>query len=345
MALIFLVGVLLRVAEALLGYDCGGSNFNSTTVSLLDVGECNAPDDKPNTTAVYLQLLQTAEYAETFVHTCRIEIDRHVTYCGMHSHVSLVQGGHRKYLVDVDQTTCFNLHATRSFSYGRSVPIVDLDPNSTNYRTITLAGSVAVDGTCHGSQYSDAYGTWNNVVVEGSIYITYKSYHATTKPSQDLIILRSGTYCKISDLTCVDEDGSNVFWSPLPDNSCKFHSYDVLYQGIATKILDPVSRYPIIYSLTSEDTAFALSKKSERSICGFTLIQTEHPKLVIVETAKDNPFAPKGRILTNNLDAFTYINSKFIYVEKHIKHQVNALYRNIIYQRCQLEQQKRPVVG
>lgn len=112
----------------------------------------------------------------------------------------------------------------------------------------------------------------------------------------------------------------------------------MLYQGTATRI-NSRFRYPIIYSLTSEDTTFALSKKSERRICGFVLIQTEHPKFVIVEITKDNPFTSKNQIIVNNLDAFTYINSKFIYVEKHIKQQIRTLYQNIIYQKYQLEQQ------
>ncbi|KYN12144.1 hypothetical protein ALC57_15688 [Trachymyrmex cornetzi] len=307
-----LLVLVIRTTEALLGYDCGGSNFNSITISFPDVGECHVLNDKPNTTVVYLQLLQTAEYAEILVHACRIEIERHIMYCGMHSHVSLVQGGRRKYLVDIDQTTYHRIHATRSFSYGQSTPIVDLHPNSIHYRTLTLAGSIAINGTCHGAQYSDPYGTKNNVIVEASIFITYKDLynHTTTKSSQDLITQAH----KKKELY-----GSNVFWSQLPDNSCKFHSYDVLYQGVATKIIDSNSRYPFVYSLTSEDTTFVLSKKSERVICGFTIIQTEYPKLVIVETTKDNAFAAKHRILTNNLDNFTYINSKFIYVEKHIK--------------------------
>jgi len=45
--------------------------------------------------------------------------------------------------------------------------------------------------------------------------------------------------------------------------SCKFHSYDVFYQGMVTKIIYSNLRYSIVYSLTSEDTTFALSKKSE----------------------------------------------------------------------------------
>jgi len=50
------------------------SSFNSTIVSILDVDECHVPNNKSNTIAVYLQLLQkTVEYARTFVHVCRID--------------------------------------------------------------------------------------------------------------------------------------------------------------------------------------------------------------------------------------------------------------------------------
>lgn len=158
MILILFLSLLTQITEAFFRYDCGGSNFNSTTISFLDVGVCYAPDDNLNTTSVYLQFLQTAEYAETLVHTCRVEIDRHIIQCGMHLHIFVVQESHRKYLTDIDQTTYSKLHTTRAFSYGHST-IADLSPNSTNYRMLTLAGRVAIDGTCHGAQYFDLYGT------------------------------------------------------------------------------------------------------------------------------------------------------------------------------------------
>jgi len=43
--------------------------------------------------------------------------------------------------------------------------------------------------------------------------------------------------------------------------------------------------------------------------------------------------------LYHNLDIFTYINSKFVYVEKHIQTQISQLYRNILLQQYNLEQQ------
>lgn len=60
---------------------------------------------------------------------------------------------------------------------------------------------------------------------------------------------------------------------------------------------------------------------------------------MIVETKHGNPFSPKKEILTKNLDPFAYVNSKFVYVEKHFKRQLLDLYRSIVSQRCELEQQ------
>ena len=39
------------------------------------------------------------------------------------------------------------------------------------------------------------------------------------------------------------------------------------------------------------------------------------------------------------MDIFTYVNSKFIYVEIHIRTEANKLYHDFLSQRCILEQQ------
>ena len=57
---------------------------------------------------------------------------------------------------------------------------------------------------------------------------------------------------------------------------------------------------------------------------------TEHPKLVIFETSKDNSFASSISIGVTNLDIFAYVNSIFVYVEKHIREQMKNLYRDVI---------------
>ncbi|KAL6255506.1 hypothetical protein P5V15_013842 [Pogonomyrmex californicus] len=67
---------------------------------------------------------------------------------------------------------------------------------------------------------------------------------------------------------------------------------------------------------------FALTKTTEFNLCGYQLYRTEHPKLIILETQKGKTFAARSQISVNNLDIFAYVNSKFVYVEKHVKHQL-----------------------
>ena len=54
-------------------------------------------------------------------------------------------------------------------------------------------------------------------------------------------------------------------------------------------------------------------------VCNFVLIRAEHPKLLIHKTACGNIFIENKNILIENMDLFTYVNSKFVYVEKHLR--------------------------
>lgn len=91
--------------------------------------------------------------------------------------------------------------------------------------------------------------------------------------------------------------------------------------------------------MNTHETTFALAKKNELNICGYTLIQTEHPKLFLLQLKDDQGFKGRKPSAVENLDIFTYVNSKFIYVEKHIRKQMTQLYRNVINQKCTLEKQ------
>jgi len=62
-----------------------------------------------------------------------------------------------------------------------------------------------------------------------------------------------------------------------------------------------------------------------------------HSKLLIFETSPENRVFSK-QYRPENLDIFTYMNSKFVYVEKHVRTQISQLYRNVFQQQCNLEQ-------
>ncbi|XP_066588107.1 uncharacterized protein [Prorops nasuta] len=152
--------------------------------------------------------------------------------------------------------------------------------------------------------------------------------------------LPSGTVCHAGDLECMDVQDGNTYWQLTPSSTCDFSGYDVLYEGNAQKIQEVGStNAPEIFSVISNDITFALTRTTSLKICGYELYRTEHPKLFILETQAGNTF-PKSRDMSvENMDLFTYINSKFIYVERHIRNQVNSLYTDIIRQKCDMERQ------
>lgn len=242
--------------------------------------------------------------------------------------------------MDIPEGVCKAAHTTGIIALTPTLQISGLQPNSTAYRSVTLAGSVTVDGRCTGTQYSDPYGTWDNAVVQASVKILHADYWTTVKINEDQIVLRDQTTCTLSKGSCLTDENGHAFWTAMPTTDCKFNQYDVLYEGPATKLISPLPDTPEIYSLTTNDITFALSRRpGGHNICGYTLIRTEHPKLFILETKEGRTFTAKVKITVDNLDIFTYVNSKFIYVEKHIRQQVTSLYQDVLQQKCELERQ------
>ena len=132
-------------------------------------------------------------------------------------------------------------------------------------------------------------------------------------------------------------EGGYSFWSLLPKDDCLKNKYDILYRRPVMKITS--SGNDTIYSISTNEISFALSIKEDIDFCNRVLIKREHPKLFIYEGSKRN------RLFNNdlkskdilNLDIFTYFNSKFVYVEKHFRSEVESLYRNILKDKCELE--------
>ncbi|RLU21202.1 hypothetical protein DMN91_005575 [Ooceraea biroi] len=244
------------------------------------------------------------------------------------------------YILDTTSSQCRQMHQTGIYSISASNFLYGLKVNQTTTRPVTWAGSVTLDGQCLGAQYSNPYGKWNNVIVQGTLTITLASYYTAINLETNHVHLRSGTTCTYTYSSCMDIDGRHTFWESIQQDHCKFNQYDVLYEGYASRMLDTFLEQPqIIYSLSTQEITFALTMTGEEHLCGYTLIKTEHPKLLILETKKGESFTTRRRISAENIDLLAYVNSKFVYVEKHIRTQMNLLYRDVLKQRCDMEQQ------
>ena len=76
--------------------------------------------------------------------------------------------------------------------------------------------------------------------------------------------------------------------------------------------------------------------------CNIQIIRTEHPKLLIFEKSTDAMSLLHASYIVAdkdivNFDLATYTNSKFVYVERHIRTQMNILYVKIMWQKFKIE--------
>jgi len=186
-----------------------------------------------------------------------------------------------------------------------------------------------------GTQYSDPYGSWQDAVVQEIITVTLTSHRAMTNIETNQIYLKTGI-CRYSDDNYIDIEERYTFWKTIPNDNCRFNNYLVLYEEKEKKKISKLNdKLQIIYSLSTQDVTFALTQVGEEFLCGYTLIKTEHPKLLILELNKGESFVHKRPLA--NIDIFAYVNSKFVYVKRHIRTQINHLYPNVLKQRCDLE--------
>ncbi|KAM0728880.1 hypothetical protein ACS0PU_004234 [Formica fusca] len=336
--LIAILVVLIKIYQTLeiIGYDCGSPSANLTTLSLLTIEECDIPPQNVKREQAYIQLLQINEFESVKVIQCKVEIDRLIKKCGMFSHTMDVYNGKYSYIEEIPRDICRRMHDYGTHQMG-STYITGSKSNQTTTRPITLAGNVDNDGECIGGAYSDPYGTWTDVIVLASVRITLQDYVADVKINTNRVQLRSGVACKFDSTHCTDVEGGDTYWDPVPTDTCKLYNFGILFEGYAYKIVDNDKDHPqTVYSLTTEDTIFALTSKGKYNTCGYSLITTEHPKLLIFETVRGTTVFKKQSGISN-LDIFTYMNSKFVYVEKHVRTQINELYRNLLLHQCKLE--------
>ena len=96
------------------------------------------------------------------------------------------------------------------------------------------------------------------------------------------------------------------------------------------------------FSQCTEDVTFVLAEKTRNPVCSYVFIQTEHPKLLIFETRPGNSFLENKHLEVQNMDIFTYVNSKFIYSKTsfigaliyrdlHLSGSRNLIYRDILF--------------
>ena len=175
-------------------------------------------------TKKYLQLPQITEYIETKAIQFKLEIHRTIYHCGMFSYISIVLNGENEYILDVSKSLSEDLHKTGNYMIHASHMISGIKIYQSRTHSIVFAGHVNGDEKCDGSGYSDPFGAWENVMVQGTIKITLMEQIAQIKLNSDTIRLKSGTTCSLSEENCIDQEGGYTFWKSIPKTIVTFNN-------------------------------------------------------------------------------------------------------------------------
>lgn len=335
---ITLTGCMMSVSQAFLAYDCTLGSTNITTISTVTVPQCDINTDHVKEQDEYIQLIQLADKYTVRVRQCRVDISRTIFNCGQGSHSSIVRGGVTTYSKDISVKECDELHDRGIISIGNGIFLRDIQSGTSTTRAVTFAGNLDRAGTCEGASYSDRFGSWSNVVVEGQITITIQEYDAVITPSDDKIILNGGLTCRATAKYCMDTNNGYTYWSYEGTQTCDEKLHLVLYEGVAAKTTAKTEVGEVVtYVVDNGDKVFALRTTGYYKGCLSSIHTTEHPKLMIAPKGPNGFYFTRKQIPTESLDLMIYMNAKFVYLEKRMHKQMSLMYRELETQRCTLE--------
>jgi len=169
-----LVLLSIRSVTSLIGYDCGGHTWllpsylclmwENATSTLNNLMSRMSTFNFFNSPSITMQKLYSVRwrFRELFI---IVECSLTFPYCIMEERITFMKS-----------VTCSVwLFFKKEQSLLAENRLQGIRPNRTTIHSITLGGRINNDGSCKGIQYSDPYGTWDDVVVQGTAKVTLKS--------------------------------------------------------------------------------------------------------------------------------------------------------------------------
>lgn len=257
----------------------------------------------------------------------------------MWSHASMVRNTIYSYMKELSREACLNIHRHGSYKTSTGSIIANIKANDTTNFIENVAGFVDGEPNCQWEYFSDGQVNYHNVIVQYTVALTLRDFNTPVIASRDSILIE-GLRCDFSKEYCIDSKHGQSFWVNNKDQACYKDKYDVLFEGIATKGIiqnSATGQNETVYSVVDKDIMFALQIKGATEICSTYGLQTEHPRLFIVQYAQGHALFTKKDTNTRNLDLATYINSKFVYTERHIRGEMERLYLDLLTKICETE--------
>ncbi|QMP82300.1 glycoprotein [dermapteran chu-related virus 142] len=341
MKLVFwLVMSLLGMMKSdIIGYDCLEESTNITVLGLEFIRKCQTEQDRPKYHDVYVQIVQKKMKSNIDIMSCLIIKSHFMVSCGMHSHNSLVtEGFGAREIVPINHEDCSVLHR-RGYIILNGYRVEGLVAGSIQTRNIVDVGKFSPDGTCQGGSIS-MKGTWyNNVARQSNYEITLSMSQGVIDLDSNQVVTSNGYRYDYDKGAGFDPQVGYSFWiGPEDQSECSPFRHTVLYEGIGSLVSTSSNVKTLIVNTT--EFVFAIELKRPGISCQSNGYITEHPRLLVL-TGNPNSFKLKKTTLVSlDVDQFLYTNSKFVYLERHFKGQIESLYQHLYSRICNLKYQQ-----
>lgn len=313
-------------------FDCGirrQNNVDIATYSLVDTKKCEVNKNNVNITTFYGQVVQKNKVKFIQVLQCKVKLHRTVRGCSWLGYLVPIENGVQEYLLELTREQCKKLHETGYFAYNSNTVISDVKVNASTTRTLYLAGS-AEDRSCETGSFSDRFGSYTKVLVEGIFTITLTSYTAKVDVENKNIILTSGLVCEFDRMNCIDVMNGYTFWERLTDENCYKNKLELIYEGNITKVEEFNDNFTSTYfMIDSNEFLIMLEYKGYIEVCYNKFIRTQSAETYILQNHEN---FLKAKHVT--VDYTKYFSNKLTLLLKHLQGEIKDSYLTYSENNC-----------
>nr|UYL95479.1 MAG: glycoprotein [Nanning Chuvi tick virus 2] len=333
---------LLSPCVSIVAYDCSHPDTNMTAVSLSTITPCSGPRTSLTYDTVELQLLQERTSDFVFVHACLVERSYEIFHCGMHSHSTAMAGGFvAGELMAIGHDACQQAHALGILQVGRGYTISGLKPNTSGVHPVVELGSINPGShRCQGVNFELRGVSYFDAVMRSSYKVTLVQTRLPLDLKAGKVRTPAGFAYTYTDGAAFDADFGNIYWDADSHVSrCSPTAYLVLYEGPGLIVGEPSGVKTLL--VNASEQAMAVTLGSRTTMCYQAAFKTEHPKLFVATKEPGSPafFFQASPVEPTDVDLFLYMNSKLMFVERHIGAEMQSLYRHVHERICELKQQ------
>lgn len=323
--------------SAIIGYDCRHPKIETTVLDAVSVAPCSPRETPVRTTMKQIQLLQRDPLLVVPVLQCHISVTLLVTRCGVWGHVVHTHVPIHTFIDIQTYSQCNSIIESKLYKYNGHIIATDVAPGASRKYHKYLVGHVNSDGSCEGGYFTIGDYSYEHAVVYGEFKVQVDRIEAALDlTSLELHVKSLSTVCPFKGESCMTHDNGQVLWEKgMALKTCEEKKYEVLYTGYANFTTQDGGA--AVVSLNSEDTTFSLIINQIVKLCTTSGYSTEHPRLFITEVINNFPLFSLKPKTPLNVNLISYINTKIVFVERHISDNIKSLYRDVVQQRCELE--------